>query len=186
MNLANRITLVRIALIPVFLILLLSQHTLLGLAIFFVTAITDAIDGFIARSKQQRTRLGSFLDPLADKLLLTTSFIALATLQILPSWLMVFVVSRDMVIISGIFVVHFFSGKFIISPSILGKSSSAMQMITVAFGLLFYALDFSSPFLTYLCVLTVFLTLASGMQYIYQGAKMLNGTVEEARKTAVS
>jgi cardiolipin synthase len=186
MNLANRITLVRIALTPLFLILLLSNYLFLVLAVFSMMAITDAIDGFIARAKKQRTQLGSFLDPLADKLLLTTAFISLAVLQIFPSWVAIVIVSRDVIIVLGVLGLFLLSGKCIIAPSVLGKSSSALQMITVAFALLLYALEYPSPFPNYLSLFTVLLTLVSGVHYIYLGTRILNGTVDELRKTVVS
>ena len=185
MNLANKITLARILLIPLFVSFLIYQQPLWALVVFVLTALTDAVDGFIARSKAQRTKLGSFLDPLADKLLMVTSLITLAILKAIPPWFTIVVVSRDSIVVLGVMVIYLFYGAMITAPSLLGKSASAMQMVTIAFALLFYVLDQSSPLLTILALITVGLTLISGLQYVYHGMKMLNKSEEHLPKTSV-
>ncbi|RMF89620.1 MAG: hypothetical protein D6736_08065, partial [Nitrospinota bacterium] len=135
-------------------------------------------------SRAQRTKLGSFLDPLADKLLMVTALITLAILHAIPPWFAIVVVSRDAIVVLGIMVIYLFYGTMITAPSLLGKSASAMQMVTIAFALLFYVLQRSSPLLTILASLTGVLTVVSGLQYVYQGMKMLNGSEEELRKTS--
>ncbi|MCH7646671.1 MAG: CDP-alcohol phosphatidyltransferase family protein, partial [Nitrospinae bacterium] len=111
MNLPNGITLLRILVIPFFVMLLIYGMAGWALGVFILTAITDAIDGYIARTRKQRTPLGEVLDPLADKLLLTTAFITLAYLRILPAWLAILVVSRDVILVFGSLLLHLITGS---------------------------------------------------------------------------
>ena len=101
-SIANWITLVRIVLVPWFAILLINGDFNQALWIFLAAAFSDALDGFVARMFSQKTRLGSYLDPIADKLMLSTAFITLAVLQQIPGWLAVIVISRDVIIIIGV------------------------------------------------------------------------------------
>jgi cardiolipin synthase len=99
MNLPNLLTLIRILLIPLFVILIINQSFSWALIVFALAGITDGIDGLIARITRQRTELGAYLDPIADKLLLAAGFITLAIIEMLPSWLAVIVIARDMIIL---------------------------------------------------------------------------------------
>ncbi len=169
MNLPNGITLLRILVIPFFVMLLIYGMAGWALGVFVLTAITDAIDGYIARTRKQRTPLGEVLDPLADKLLLTTAFITLAYLRILPAWLAILVVSRDVILVFGYALLHLISGALRIEPSSLGKATTTAQVLTVSFGLLLNLTGWGWwPLLT--CVwATAVLTCLSGVQYIYRG-----------------
>ncbi len=107
MNLANYISLFRIVIIPAFVILLLKHHPYLPLLLFSLAIVTDGLDGMAARIQKQKTKLGSILDPLADKLLLTSAFITLAILKLVPLWVVIIVFSRDLILISGWLIIYF-------------------------------------------------------------------------------
>lgn len=105
--------------------------------ILITATLTDALDGFIARTWQVRTELGRFLDPLADKLLLLSGYLGLLFVQKLtfrpPLWITVTIVFRDLVIVTGMIVIFFISGRLRIQPNFLGKCTTALQMITLIF-----------------------------------------------------
>jgi len=102
MNIPNLLTLTRIILVPVIVILLIQASFFKAMIVFVVAGITDGLDGFLARVLNQKTVLGSYLDPLADKALILTSFVTLSILGVVPSWLSVIVISRDCIILIGI------------------------------------------------------------------------------------
>ena len=102
MNLPNALSLVRVLLIPIFIILVINKYAGWALVTFAVAGVTDGIDGLIARIAHQRTELGAYLDPIADKLLLAAGFITLAIVEVLPSWLTVIVLTRDVIILLGL------------------------------------------------------------------------------------
>ena len=104
MNFPNILTLTRVLLIPIFVILIINKSIEWALLTFAIAGITDGIDGLIARITHQRTELGAYLDPIADKLLLFSAFITLAIVEIIPSWLAVIVITRDVIILVGFLV----------------------------------------------------------------------------------
>ncbi len=169
MNLPNFLTTLRILLIPVFIIALLYGQYGLALGLFALAGVTDGLDGLIARMRHQQTRLGSYLDPIADKLLLDTSFITLAVLQHLPVWLAVIVLSRDVVIVVGSAVLYMQEHALAASPSWLGKGTTFLQLLLVAVTLL--SMNFGEdPFLHQLLIWTVAaFTVLSGLHYIARG-----------------
>ncbi len=174
MNIPNTLTIIRILSIPVFVICLLYDRLVIALFIFIGAGITDGLDGLIARVFRQRTTIGTYLDPIADKLLLTTAFIVLAILGSIPSWLTVIVIARDVIIALGILVLFLTSHRVDVKPVMIGKTSTFFQIVTIAWALLApYSLFFKS-LLPYLIWLTAALTGLSGLQYIYIGTKYLN------------
>jgi cardiolipin synthase len=175
MNLANRITIIRIFLIPFFVILLIYNYRAAAFVLFCLMGITDGVDGFIARTRGLQTELGTFLDPMADKLLLTTSFIALSIINELPEWLTVIVVSRDLIIVIGALLTHILTNNLTISPSIMGKCTTFFQILTISLVLLLRLME-KPPFsLEALFLITAALTAASGIHYIYKGMRIVNG-----------
>jgi len=173
MNLPNAITLLRVFLTPLFISLLVYQRHGWALLIFIITALSDGLDGFIARTWQQKSALGTILDPIADKLLLVTSFLALTYLKAIPVWLMVIVVSRDGMLVVGALVVHILTGKLSVSPTILGKATTVVQFITIFLTLIFQAFEKNSPLILVLFGLTALLTILSGLHYIYREVAQL-------------
>lgn len=170
MTLANKVTLLRIFLIPVFIVLLLQGHHPWPAIIFTFTIVTDALDGFIARWKKQKTALGSFLDPLADKLLMFSSFLTLAYLKVVPLWIFVVTLSRDMVIVLGWMIIYFLTHSTEINPRLLGKLTAIIQMLTIWFILL----GIPEPWKGYLLLLTVIITGLSGVDYMVTGSRKLS------------
>ncbi len=180
MNLANKITIFRILLIPFFIASLLyygeSRTSLrfVALALFAIASFGDAIDGGIARSRGQVTELGTILDPIADKLLISSAFIALSVIGNIPTdiripaWAVLTVITRDIVIILGSLVIYFLKGNITIKPSILGKVTTFFQMIAILAVLAIFRYN---KFLIYPAV---FFTALSGIDYIWRGSKQLN------------
>ncbi|MEK6654814.1 MAG: CDP-alcohol phosphatidyltransferase family protein, partial [Thermodesulfobacteriota bacterium] len=116
MNIPNLLTLLRIIMVPVIVILLIQGSFLKALIVFIAASLTDALDGFLARVLHQQTVLGSYLDPIADKALLASSFVTLSVLHIIPGWLTVIVISRDFIILLGISVFSIMSITVEIRP----------------------------------------------------------------------
>ena len=131
MNVPNTLTILRILLIPVYVGLLNYEQFNYALATLFIAGLTDALDGTIARVANQRTRLGEVLDPLADKLLLTTGFITLSVMHLVPLWITILVVSRDLMLMLGAAVAHFTNTQVDISPTALGKCTTLIQLTTL-------------------------------------------------------
>ena len=167
MTLANQITLLRIILIPVFIITLIEGVPLWPVLIFTFTIITDAIDGFVARKRNEKTPLGSFLDPLADKMLMFASFITLVYLKIIPLWVFVLTISRDVVILAGWLVIYFLTDSLEIKPRLLGKITTIIQMSTIWFILM----GVPQIMQVSLLYLTAVVTAISGIDYIIIGSK---------------
>ena len=173
-NLPNLISIARIVSIPLFIILLIDQLYDWALLVFIGAAVSDAVDGLLARLLHQRTVLGAYLDPAADKLLSASSFVALAILNILPGWLAVIVISRDVIISLGILILFLTSHSLMIQPSLASKLTTLFQICTVIYSLLS---KFSSPWplgMDFLVWGTASLTIISGLQYIGRGVKILN------------
>lgn len=169
MTLANKITLLRIFFIPVFIVLLLQGHDPWPAVIFTFTIVTDALDGFIARWKKQKTALGSFLDPLADKLLMVSSFLTLAYLKVIPLWIFVVTLSRDLIIVLGWVLMYFILHTTEIRPRLLGKATAIVQMVTTWLILL----GIQGAWKDHLLMLTVVVTCLSGADYMIAGSRKM-------------
>src|SRR3972149_9847348 len=130
-NLANGLTILRILMAPVISILLVYRFWRLAVLVFLLAGITDALDGFFARSRAQRTELGMILDPLADKLLLFATFMTLVYLQQIPRWLFIIAISRDLIVVGGFLVIYIVKGKATVSVSWIGQITTGLQMLTV-------------------------------------------------------
>ena len=173
MNLPNFITLIRIVLVPVMLYFLIEGEDLLAILIFAIAAISDGLDGFIARAFKQKTRLGAFLDPIADKLLLTTAFIVLAVQDLAPNWLAIMVASRDLLILTGIGILAWDNDFPVIKPTFDGKATTFFQIVTVAFLLGHDYLGGYQWLYVPLITCTGLLTAISGTRYIIIGFRLL-------------
>ena len=177
-SIPNILTLVRILLTPVFVILLLRGLYAYALAVFVFAGLSDGLDGFIARYFNQRTALGAYLDPTADKLLLVSSFVTLAALQVIPAWVAVVVITRDVLIVVGIAIFTLFEKSYEVHPSIWSKLTTASQLLLVAATLFDPARtrlpDLHAP----LIWVTAGVTILSGLHYIYIGMSILQETGE--------
>ena len=168
MNIPNLLTLFRILLVPIFVTLLIYGQTFYAFLAFMIAGVTDALDGFIARVFSQQTVLGAYLDPIADKLLLVTSYIVLAIIGIIPPWLAVLVISRDIFILIGVAVLFLNHKSFEIRPTLLGKVSTFFQLATVVIALSVAQPPLGlQPFLIGSIYLAAALTLLSGFHYTF-------------------
>ena len=169
-NIPNSLTTLRIVLIPVFVSALLYRKYDYALYVFIAAAVTDFLDGLIARVKNQQTELGKFLDPVADKFLLVTSFVLFAIYKLVPMWLTITVISRDVIIVTGWLMLYFITRRTKVEPTVLGKLASASQLILLAYILLYMNLGKDTiPEPGPLIIVTAFLTVISGLHYIYRG-----------------
>ena len=167
---ANQLTIARMLLIPAFAILLLYGYRGWALVTFFTAAVTDLLDGLIARLTGQKTTLGAWLDPMADKLLLVTMFVMLTLPDIgsanrLPLWFTVLVISRDVAIVLTVAVVNLAVGRRTFTPSIFGKIATAMYVITGVVTLYFNYLQRTSAIVTALVYGSLVITLVSAFHY---------------------
>lgn len=181
MNLANRITIIRIILIPFFIAAVAYSRMDIALVCFTLAVISDAVDGFIARTRNEKTQLGTILDPMADKLLLMSAFICLAVVRSipdalrLPPYVPIIVISRDAFIVLGSIVVFFIKGDVEIRPSMAGKLTTFFQMMTIVSVLVRFRYSYV------VWNIAALLTIVSGIGYLLQGSRMLNGN-QHARR----
>ena len=183
MNIPNFLTLLRIILVPVLVIFLINKEFLKALILFTALGLTDALDGFLARVLKQQTVLGSYLDPIADKVLITTCFLALAILKVIPGWLAVVVISRDVIILLGISILSIMNVSFDIKPLFVSKVTTVLQIASVFLALFFKALPSLAIDPAWLLLLywpTVFFTILSGYQYVVQGIRLMNNAAGQA------
>lgn len=181
MNIPNFLSLLRIILVPVFVIFLIQSDYDKALITFVIAGLTDALDGTLARLLKCQTTLGAYLDPIADKLLLVTSFITLAIFGLIPGWLAVIVISRDFIILLGITILTLMSVAYEIKPAVVSKMTTAFQVATIFLALLYKAFfhDFDYFWIIGLCWATALLTIISGLVYIVRGIRILNKSVPE-------
>ena len=179
MTAANQLTLLRVMLIPAFVILVIYGHLGWALIVFAVAGLTDALDGLLARWSGQRTSLGAWLDPMADKLLLVTTFVVLTLPQIeltnhVPIWLTVLVISRDIVIVAVVAIVNLAVGPRTFRPSLLGKLATATFIIANVVIMYFNWLMEKSPLVDGAIWLALILTLVSSGDYFFRLRRLIN------------
>jgi cardiolipin synthase len=166
---ANRITLLRLLLTPVLVIGLLSGARGWPVLIFLLAALSDVLDGAVARWRGEQTTLGKYLDPIADKLLLSSSYLALAHLQVFPLWVFVVVFSRDLFILIGWNVIYILTRNFTVEPRWLGKGTTFLQMATVVLALTVPG----AGILPWALGATVLMTTLSAIDYVWLGSRKL-------------
>lgn len=171
-NFPNLLTLSRIILLPVFAAAFIYTRYDLALIIFFIGGCTDLLDGLIARLTKKTTEFGRILDPIADKFFLLTSFMLMSVYGILPKWISIIVISRDLIVVTGCIVIYFLTNHLRIEPSLLGKVTIAAQFILIGYALLTLNLPHSREVPEALVFTVALLTTASGLQYVYQGMKI--------------
>jgi len=167
MTVPNLITIIRIILTPVFIISLMGEQFLTALIIFLACGVSDGIDGMVARLFKQKSRLGTFLDPLADKILLVSSYVVLAVIRSLPGWLAVMVLARDFLILLGVLIISLNRVDLKVKPSIVSKVNTCFQFITILAVLSQPYLTFRPSLYSFLFYTTGLLTIISGLHYIY-------------------
>jgi cardiolipin synthase (CMP-forming) len=172
MTIPNLLTILRVLLVPIFIIYMINDRAMGSLIIFLIASISDAVDGFIARIFHQKSDLGAHLDPLADKILLISAYITLAVLKMIPPWLAILIISRDVIILLGVLVLYINQRPVKVHPSLLSKSTTCLQIGTI---LMILSSGYISiePIKIYAFWFTSGLTIASGLQYIRIGLLIL-------------
>jgi cardiolipin synthase len=182
MTTANKITILRILLIPFFVVAILyyvrtgnELHRLLAITTFAVAAICDGVDGYIARRFNQRSELGAILDPLADKLLLVSGVVVLSFdhqphLVMVPLWLTGAIIGRDIMLLVGLVVIHLTVGEVKVRPHLVGKTATVMQMLVVLWVLLKWREDWVAWIFLAAALSTGF----SGLIYVWDGVRQLS------------
>ncbi len=168
----NILTLLRILLTPAIVMAFVDHHLELVWIIFAVAGLSDALDGFLARTLNQRSVLGAVLDPLADKILLDTTYICIGIMHWVPHWLVVLVVSRDFIIVGGLSLLGFWGVdvRSKINPTLVSKCNTAAQVLQIIIILLArtFAWDFAVGEMWLVGVVAT-LTLVSGIHYMFKG-----------------
>ncbi len=201
LTLANKITILRILLIPVFVWITLDYirdhqrglavewERVLACVVFAIATVSDGVDGYIARHYKQKTELGSFLDPLADKTLLVSALILLSVrfkdgspFAQLPLWFPILVVSRDLILLAGTVLIHMLTGKAVARPHLVGKCATFFQMITLGWVLL----KLEKPSYEWPLYAAGLFTLVSGIWYFFDGIKQLAAAEEKKAKASVT
>ena len=185
MTTANKITILRILLIPFFVVELIYYvetgneiHRFVAILSFAIAAILDGVDGYIARHYNQKSELGAILDPLADKLLLVSGIVALSFnhgtfLGQIPLWLTGTIIGRDLLILIGMVVIHLTVGKVVVHPRIIGKCATVLQMAVVIWILLKWDQDLNPLWMEFLMAGAAICTGVSGLLYVWDGVQQL-------------
>lgn len=185
-TLANQLTFLRLVAVPFFILAVVEARFGLALGIFIAAGITDLLDGLIARVFQQRTALGAYLDPAADKLLLIAAFILLTRYPNLfqtipmtnriPLWLTILVISRDVLIVSIALMLNLALGQRKFLPSLAGKITTGTELVTIGIVLLFNHLQRTHPIVPIAVGTTLVLILLSGFHYLWRTMRLVKET----------
>jgi len=190
---ANQLTILRMLFVPCFVILLIYGYPKAATVVFLLAGITDGLDGLLARKLQQKTVLGSFLDPMADKMLLTAAFITLTIPSLplllhIPTWLTVLTISRDVIIALSVLIIHLQTQHSSFPPTLLGKCTTAVQLLTVGVCMLAnFELRSAIAVFPLVVYSTLAFTLASGLHYAYKSVRIIasyQGVPGNAKKGA--
>lgn len=179
LTVANQLTLLRIMLIPAFIILVIYGYIGWALIVFATAGLTDALDGLIARRAGQKSTLGAWLDPMADKLLALSTFIVLTVPGLglsnqLPIWLTVLIITRDIVIVSTVAIVNLAIGPRTFRPSLFGKMATATYMITAVVALFYNYRGYHSRVVDVFVYASLAITVLSSLHYIRHAARIIN------------
>jgi cardiolipin synthase (CMP-forming) len=174
----NQITLLRLGFLPFFLILVFYEEYRWALAVLVFVAFTDAFDGYLARKLEQKSALGAYLDPIADKLLLSSSFVVLAMGKKIPWWLTIMVLSRDVLLLVVAAVILIVQGYRPFPPSLLGKATTFFEIALVFFVVFAaaYPNERAPDFIHYLSYLVAVLVVISGFHYAFVVARRLHAS----------
>lgn len=177
MNLANKLTIIRIFLVPIFLVFIAVKEipygTVIATAVFVVASLTDKLDGYIARSRNQITRFGKFMDPLADKLLVTAALISLVEFRIIPTWMAMIIIAREFAV-TGLRAIAAAEGT-VIAASWWGKIKTVIQIIAIICALinLNYATVFFTTATKIIMMIAIIVTILSGADYFIKNKEVI-------------
>ncbi|MFD3156578.1 CDP-diacylglycerol--glycerol-3-phosphate 3-phosphatidyltransferase [Haloimpatiens sp. FM7330] len=178
MNLANKLTLIRIILVPVFLIFItvkvIPYGTLIATIIFIIASLTDKLDGYIARSRNQVTKFGKFMDPLADKLLVTAALILLVEFHVINTWVATIIIAREFAV-TGLRTIAASEG-IVIAASWWGKIKTVTQMVAIIFSLVnqTYPNIVFETIAKYSIIAAVIITIISGVDYFVKNKQVFD------------
>jgi len=189
LTLANQLTILRMLLIPAVVLLVVYGYLGAALSVFLVAGATDALDGLIARFAGQRTSLGAWLDPMADKLLAVSTFIVLTLPTIplthrIPLWLTILIISRDVGIVGVVAVVNLAVGHRTFRPSVLGKMATASYVALVVTVMYVNWRREDLPLAEIMTWVALALTLASSADYVLRVRRLVNGAGAESKTSA--
>ena len=178
LTVANQLTLLRMLLIPALVILVLYGMNGWALVVFVIAGITDGLDGMLARWWGQRTSLGALLDPMADKLLVLSTFVVLSLPELdlpnqFPVWLTVLVISRDVIIVATAAIVHFSVGRRTFTPTLRGKAATLVHILSATIALFLNWRGHTSVIFDAAIYATLMITLVSGLHYIAHATRTL-------------
>lgn len=172
-TLPNLITLGRLFAVPAAVWLMLQHRLDIAFMVFVGAGISDAVDGWLARVRNARSALGALLDPIADKALLVSVYVTLAAIGVLPDWLAILVVFRDLLIVGGVIVLWVLGVPARIKPLLVSKANTFAQLALAALALLLAGFGLQAPLLLHVAIwLVAFTTLASGAAYVAQAARL--------------
>lgn len=178
-TLANQLTLLRMLLIPAFVLLVIYGYLGWALTVFIIAGVTDGLDGLAARYAGQKTSLGAWLDPAADKLLLVTTFIVLTIPGLglenrLPIWLTILIISRDVGIVLTVAIINLANGPRTFRPSMYGKLATVIYIVTAVVAMFFNYRGYPSPIVTVFVYASLAITLVSGFHYVFHASRIVN------------
>jgi len=177
LSIPNLVTLARILLVPVVVWAMASSNMELAFLLFLAAAISDGVDGFLAKRFGMKTELGAFLDPLADKVMIVSIYVTLGITGVIPLWIVILVVSRDFLIVGGIMLSWLVGRPIAIRPHVVSKLNTAMQIVFAGLVLASRGYGFSTgPLLTLVMALVAILTLASVGFYLAEWVRHMNWT----------
>ena len=175
LSIPNLITLARILLVPVVVWAITAGEMQIAFVLFLAAGISDAVDGFLAKRFAMATKLGAYLDPLADKAMLVSIYVALGVTNAIPRWLVILVVSRDIMIVGAVILSWLVDHPVAMKPLMVSKLNTAAQIVFAALKLASLAIGFDAePFLTIVLVLVVILTLLSISAYLREWVRHMN------------
>lgn len=176
MTIPNVISIIRLAMVPYIVWTLLEGRLVLAFILFVGVGISDGVDGYIARKFNQRTELGAYLDPLADKTLLVAMFIALGYLEAIPQWLVIIVITRDVLILAGVMMAFVIGNPIEIKPLFVSKANTAVQIVLVSLALAMPAFNLDlGNFQSILVWICAVLTIASAFAYFAAWTRHVSG-----------
>ena len=174
MNIPNVLSLLRIFMVAPFLIAVIYRQFAFALVLFVIAGLSDFFDGYLARRLGQKSVLGTFLDPLGDKLLTTVAFISLSLQGLLPPWLAVTVVAKDLYIVLGAGILHFSGNLSVAIPSFWGKLSTLLQLVAVCAALSSALWTISHGLLAWLYAVSGVITIIAFFHYIWCGIQVFS------------
>jgi cardiolipin synthase (CMP-forming) len=173
LTIPNFLSLLRMGLIPLFIIAIIDGESRKALLIFGIAGLTDAMDGFIARFWNQQSLLGAYLDPIADKLLLTSAYVVLSFPTLnhgaqIPLWVTVLVIARDVLMVAVALILYLAAGVKKFPPTVLGKINTVLQVVAVVLVLFSAILTQLEPVAEWTLIAVAGLTVISGLNYVYR------------------